>query len=255
MRLSRFEDSPADGQGGFDGSIHTELRRSSDDRFLFGVAGGFAEFFNVDPFLIRVGWVLLTMATAGIGALMYVVLASIIPISSRDAVRETKGPRGVESDHSGGAKPESAIRIRLNIVRGVIGTAIIAIGMIILLEQLGVMGAIRWDIVFPSTIIVLGVTVLVPSIVGLSGKRKADSINGSPAAESENGEGPDLNEGPPKRHVARNVVGIGMIVVGVTSLLTELHVIESIRWDILWPAAFVVVGLLVLLPLVLPNRR
>ena len=43
-----------------------------------------------------------------------------------------------------------------------------------------------------------------------------------------------------------------MIVVGLVSLLTHLRVIESIRWDLLWPAAFVLVGLLILLPLACP---
>ena len=186
-----------------------KLRRSRDERFLFGVAGGFAEFFNVDPFLVRVGWVLMTMATAGIAALMYVVLASIIPICSPPAVQESKEPHGGKFDKPDGARPESAIRIRLNFVRGVIGTAIVAIGMIILLEQLGMMGSIRWDIVFPSTIIVLGVTVLVPSIVGLSGRGNPDPTEYSPVADSDNSEGPAVSEGRPKRHVARNVVGTG----------------------------------------------
>ena len=56
-----------------------KLRRSRDNRFLFGVAGGLAEYFDVDPVLVRTGWVLLTMATVGVAALLYIVLASIIP--------------------------------------------------------------------------------------------------------------------------------------------------------------------------------
>ena len=227
-----------------------KLRRSRDDRFLFGVAGGFAEFFNVDPFLIRVGWVLLTIATAGIAALMYVVLASIIPMQSESEAQVAKSPN--EGD---GVEPESAIKIRFNVVRGVIGTAVIGIGMIILLEQLGLTSSIRWDILFPSTIIVLGVTVLVPSIVGMSRGRDVKSPDDSPGDATEDVDGVESTGEPPKRHLARNVVGVGMIVVGVTSLLTELGVIESIRWDIVWPSAIVVVGLLVLLPLIIPTRR
>ena len=227
------------------------LRLSREDRFLFGVAGGFAEFFDVDPFLIRVGWVLLTIATAGVAALMYVVLASIIPIRVRRTAEDIKALDGGD-----GRRRESAIKIRFNVVRGVIGTAIIAIGMIILLQQLGVLNSIRWDIVFPSTIIVLGVTALVPSmVVGLNSGREINSKNHSPGDGSESVEAVSSTDGPPKRHVARNVVGIGMIVVGVTSLLTELRVIESIRWDIVWPVAIVVVGLLVLLPLLISIRR
>lgn len=227
------------------------LRRSREDRFLFGVAGGFAEYFAVDPFLIRVGWVLLTIATAGVAALMYVVLASIIPIGGRRVAEEVKASDGGDS-----ARPESGIKIRFNVVRGAIGTAIIAIGMIILLEQLGVLSSIRWDIVFPSTIILLGVTALVPSIVvGLNSGRRTNSTDESSGDDSESTEAVAAIESPPKRHVARNVVGIGLIVVGMTSLLTELRVIETIRWDIVWPLAIVVVGVLVLLPLLISIRR
>lgn len=227
-----------------------KLHRSRDDRFLFGVAGGFAEFFNVDPILIRIGWVLLTMATAGIAALMYVVLASIIPIQSQSAARVTKPSIDDDGDES-----ESAIKIRFNVVRGVIGTAIVGIGMIILLEQLGLMSSIRWDIVFPSMIIVLGLTVLVPSIVGINRGREVDSTVDSADDAAEGEDEVESTEVPPKRHVARNVVGVGMIGVGVIALLTELRIIESIRWDIIWPSAIVVVGLLVLLPLVIRTRR
>ena len=226
------------------------LRRSRGDRFLFGVAGGFAEFFNVDPFLIRVGWVLLTMATAGIAALMYVVLASIIPMQSESETQLVKS-----TNDGYGAGSESAIKIRFNVVRGVIGTFVVGIGMIILLEQLGLKNSIRWDILFPSTIIVLGVTVLVPSIVGMSRVRAVKSPEDSLSDASAGIDAVESTAAPPKRHVARNLVGVGMIVVGLISLLTELGVIESVRWDIVWPAAIVVVGLLVLLPLIIPSRR
>ena len=51
------------------------LHRSQDNRFLFGVAGGLAEYFDAELVLIRVGWALLTIATAGIAALAYIVMA------------------------------------------------------------------------------------------------------------------------------------------------------------------------------------
>ena len=34
------------------------LRRSRSERLLFGVAGGIAEYFEVDPALVRIGFVL-----------------------------------------------------------------------------------------------------------------------------------------------------------------------------------------------------
>ncbi len=43
-----------------------------------GVCGGIAEYFNVDPTLIRLLWVLFS-ACAGSGILAYIVCAIVIP--------------------------------------------------------------------------------------------------------------------------------------------------------------------------------
>ncbi|MGO5054053.1 PspC domain-containing protein [Lachnospiraceae bacterium LCP25S3_G4] len=53
------------------------LYRSKDSRMICGVCGGIAEYFNVDPTLIRLGLVLL--ACTGTGILAYFIAAVIIP--------------------------------------------------------------------------------------------------------------------------------------------------------------------------------
>lgn len=50
----------------------------SKDRKLFGVCGGIAEYFNWDPTLVRVGFVILALGY-GAGLLAYVVAAIIMP--------------------------------------------------------------------------------------------------------------------------------------------------------------------------------
>ncbi|HLA69126.1 MAG TPA: PspC domain-containing protein [Bacteroidota bacterium] len=55
------------------------LRRSSTDRKLYGVCGGLAEYFNVDPSLIRVGFVFFSLWPAGLGVLAYVLLLLVMP--------------------------------------------------------------------------------------------------------------------------------------------------------------------------------
>lgn len=54
-----------------------KLTKSSEDKVLFGVAGGLAEHFDVDPLLVRLGFVALCFVD-GIGLLLYVVLAIIM---------------------------------------------------------------------------------------------------------------------------------------------------------------------------------
>ena len=45
-------------------------RTEGNDKMLCGVCGGVGEYFNVDPNLVRVGWVLLSLFTCGIGAIV-----------------------------------------------------------------------------------------------------------------------------------------------------------------------------------------
>ena len=58
--------------------MRERLYRSRDDRMLFGVAGGMARYFNVDPAIVRLVWVLLFLA-AGAGILLYIVAGIVIP--------------------------------------------------------------------------------------------------------------------------------------------------------------------------------
>lgn len=53
--------------------------RSRTDRVLAGVCGGLAEYLDVDPTLVRVGWVVVTLFSAGIGLLAYLLLWLLAP--------------------------------------------------------------------------------------------------------------------------------------------------------------------------------
>ena len=54
-----------------------KLYKSSVNRMLCGVCGGIAEYFNIDPTIIRLAWVL--VALTGSGILVYLAAAIIIP--------------------------------------------------------------------------------------------------------------------------------------------------------------------------------
>ena len=55
------------------------LYRSRENRVLCGVCGGIAEYFNVDPVLIRLGMVLFICASVGTGLLAYFIASVIMP--------------------------------------------------------------------------------------------------------------------------------------------------------------------------------
>ena len=54
------------------------LYKSNKDKMVDGVCGGLAEYFGVDPTLIRLAWVLLC-AMGGSGVVAYIVAAIVIP--------------------------------------------------------------------------------------------------------------------------------------------------------------------------------
>lgn len=55
-----------------------KLYLSKNDKKLCGVCGGLAEYFEIDPTLIRLLWVL-AVIFAGAGILAYIIAAIVIP--------------------------------------------------------------------------------------------------------------------------------------------------------------------------------
>lgn len=53
------------------------LYKSRKDRFLFGVCGGLAEYFEVGPTLVRI--LTAALCTTGTGLLLYIVAAVVMP--------------------------------------------------------------------------------------------------------------------------------------------------------------------------------
>ena len=54
------------------------LHKSESDKKLCGVCGGIAEYFDIDPTLVRLAWVILT-CFGGAGIWAYIIAAIIIP--------------------------------------------------------------------------------------------------------------------------------------------------------------------------------
>ncbi len=57
-----------------------KLKKSSTNKMVAGVCGGIADYFDLDPTLVRIGYVLLCVLSAGFpGILAYVVLFFVMP--------------------------------------------------------------------------------------------------------------------------------------------------------------------------------
>ncbi len=56
------------------------LYKSTDNKIICGVLGGIGEFFGIDPTIIRIGYMVLSIFSAGFpGLLLYIVMAFIMP--------------------------------------------------------------------------------------------------------------------------------------------------------------------------------
>lgn len=61
--------------------MNRRLYRSSSERILGGVAGGVADYFDLDPALVRIAWAILILASGGIFLLLYLVMWFVVPES------------------------------------------------------------------------------------------------------------------------------------------------------------------------------
>ncbi len=57
-----------------------KLYLSKDDKKILGVCGGIAEYFEVDSTLVRVAWILVSVATGGFpGVIGYFIAGMVMP--------------------------------------------------------------------------------------------------------------------------------------------------------------------------------
>lgn len=67
--------------------MEKKLYKIEKGKMLDGVCGGIAEYFNIDPTLVRLGWALISLA-GGSGVVAYIVCAIIIPRKPEDIIVE-----------------------------------------------------------------------------------------------------------------------------------------------------------------------
>jgi len=60
--------------------MEKRLYRSRTNRTISGVCGGLGQYLNMDPTVVRVLWVVLSLFTTGFpGLILYIILACVIP--------------------------------------------------------------------------------------------------------------------------------------------------------------------------------
>lgn len=62
--------------------MSARLQRTDSDRMIGGVCGGLAQYFKIDPVLVRLAFVLLTIY-GGVGPVLYLILLVLMPLDSQ----------------------------------------------------------------------------------------------------------------------------------------------------------------------------
>ena len=60
-----------------------KLYRKKNNRMLLGVCAGIADYFEIDPTIVRILWVLFSFA-GGCGLLAYIICAIIMPLKDEN---------------------------------------------------------------------------------------------------------------------------------------------------------------------------
>jgi phage shock protein C len=76
--------------------MEKRLYKSRNDKMLFGVCAGVAEYFNVDPTLIRLAAVVLVFTSVGVPA--YIIAAIVMPEAPKDQPVQPKEEVVVEAE-------------------------------------------------------------------------------------------------------------------------------------------------------------
>ncbi len=64
---------PASGYGYYSPHPYRKLYRSTRDKWIGGVCGGIAEYYHMDPILVRLLWIVVTIFSMGAGIIGYIL--------------------------------------------------------------------------------------------------------------------------------------------------------------------------------------
>jgi phage shock protein C len=141
--------------------------RSRTDRVLFGVCGGLGKYFNVDPILFRLFFVLL-LFVEGSGILLYLIMVLVTPEEPETA---GSSERNLEKEigELGGRIDQKAKEIgaehkidekSIQESRNILGVFIVLIGLFFLARQVMPMAWLDMGIIWSLAIIAIGLYII-----------------------------------------------------------------------------------------------
>ncbi len=152
--------------------MEKRLYRSRSDRMIWGVCGGLAKYFDMDPVIVRIIFAVLLFAN-GIGLIAYIIMAIVVPLegsketASRGTIKEnieemkvtaSEVGREIQSTFTGEGKSEEVHNVHQR--RNLLGIFLIILGVIILMASLNLFWWFRWGYLWPMILIAVGLLVI-----------------------------------------------------------------------------------------------
>ena len=155
--------------------MEKKLHRSKGDRMIWGVCGGLAEYFGVDPTIVRIIAVLLIFAN-GAGLLAYLIMAIVVPLEGSthtetkdtikenvEEIKETANGLGREIHSTFAETKDRPEELDKTHSRGlnIVGIILIIIGILFLLSSFGLFRWLGWSTLWPLILVAIGVLIIV----------------------------------------------------------------------------------------------
>lgn len=139
--------------------VTKKLYRSSKVRLIAGVCGGLAEYFDLDPTLVRIAFLVLIFAQIGLP--LYIIMWLIVPTkSSASSSVESNVSANLEEMKTKAQDLASEIGIKGNKASNPVGLGLIVIGGYLLLLNLGLIDWLEIGRFWPIILILIGLLTL-----------------------------------------------------------------------------------------------
>src|SRR5688572_20254279 len=121
------------------------LTRSVTERTFGGVCGGLGAYLGINPWWVRLSFLLFTLFTLGVSLVLYLVMWLVIP---QQRIQELS-----PGDPGQGGQTSAETLILL-------GSGVVGFGMLVLAVSLGVLQGTQGDILLPLVLVGLGLVLL-----------------------------------------------------------------------------------------------
>ena len=154
--------------------MEKRLFRSRSDRMIWGVCGGLAKYFDMDPTIVR-AIAVLSIFFGSLGIWAYIILAIVVPLENSKAtepkdtikenveeIKETATELGRELRSTlVGEEGESGETAKMrHRRRNTLGIILIVLGALFLLGSLNLFWWFRWSTLWPLILVAIGVLII-----------------------------------------------------------------------------------------------